>query len=367
MKRRYREGRVFLRGDRWSYEAWDRGKRIVRSSGSTKRQDAIRALNKLKAEIGAGRPVGQDIDRTSFEDLVDLILTDYANNNRRSTKRLGISLKHLTPFFRGTKARDITSALIERYKRERLGEPRTANASVNRELAALRHMLKLGCDHGKVAIAPKIAMLKEAPARAGFFERPEFDAARDRLPEYLRPIITTAYFTGWRVAAELLTRKRLHLDLNAGWLRLDPGESKSDKARNFPIGEVPELREALARQLDLTEAFEKATGTVVPWLFHRDGKPIKDFRSTWKTACKQAGIKRVPHDFRRTAVRNLDRAGVSRSAAMEAVGMKTDSIYRRYGIVDSKVLKEAGAKLGTFAAAERETAERKIVPISSAS
>ncbi len=76
---------------------------------------------------------------------------------------------------------------------------------------------------------------------------------------------------------------------------------------------------------------------------------IKSFRRAWVTACKKAGIpERVPHDFRRTAVRNLERAGVPRSTAMKMVGHRTESIYRRYAIVDEAMLKEGAAKLQTL-------------------
>jgi hypothetical protein len=54
---------------------------------------------------------------------------------------------------------------------------------------------------------------------------------------------------------------------------------------------------------------------------------------------------RILHDFRRTAVRNLERAGVPRSPAMEMVGHKTEAIYRRYAIADEALLKEAASKL----------------------
>jgi integrase len=80
---------------------------------------------------------------------------------------------------------------------------------------------------------------------------------------------------------------------------------------------------------------------------------------------------RIPHDFRRTAVRNLERAGVPRSAAMGMLGHKTESVYRRYAIVDAALLREAALKLdlvhavtgtlsgttiGTDAPAEQQTA-----------
>jgi integrase len=86
----------------------------------------------------------------------------------------------------------------------------------------------------------------------------------------------------------------------------------------------------------------------VPWLFHREGRPIRSFRRAWLTAGQQAGVVRLPHDFRRTAVRNLERAGVPRSTAMAMVGHRTESIYRRYAIVDEAMLREGAAKLSVF-------------------
>ena len=83
-----------------------------------------------------------------------------------------------------------------------------------------------------------------------------------------------------------------------------------------------------------------------PCLFHHAGEPIKSLRGAWKAACKAAGVPgRIMHDFRRTAVRNLERDGVSRSAAMAMVGHKTEAIYRRYAIVDAGALREAAATI----------------------
>ena len=141
---------------------------------------------------------------------------------------------------------------------------------------------------------------------------------------------------------EILTREKCHLNLKAGWLRLEPGETKNNEGRMFPISTVPRLRDVLARQLARTESVEKATNRIIPWLFHRKGRPIKSFRRAWRTACKNAEVPgRIPHDFRRTAIRNLERAGIPRSAAMAMVGHKTESVYRRYAIVEEGMLNEA--------------------------
>jgi integrase len=109
---------------------------------------------------------------------------------------------------------------------------------------------------------------------------------------------------------------------------------------------TPELRRVIEEQKAATEALQRRVGRIIPSVFHRRGKPTKDFRKSWQTACGQAGCPgRIPHDFRRTAVRNLEHAGVSRSAAMKMVGHKTESVYKRYAIFSEADIREAAEKL----------------------
>jgi hypothetical protein len=69
----------------------------------------------------------------------------------------------------------------------------------------------------------------------------------------------------------------------------------------------------------------------------------------WKTACKAAGVAGLLfHDLRRTAVRNMERAGIPRKVAMAITGHKTESIYRRYDIVSHQDLTLAAARLDTY-------------------
>lgn len=91
-------------------------------------------------------------------------------------------------------------------------------------------------------------------------------------------------------------------------------------------------------------------------MFHRQGKPIKSFRQAWTDACTLASVpNRLVHDFRRTAVRNLERAGVPHSVAMKLTGHKTESVYRRYAIVCEADLSEGLKKLAVLHEADQRT------------
>ena len=93
---------------------------------------------------------------------------------------------------------------------------------------------------------------------------------------------------------------------------------------------------------------------MIPWVFCRsDGKLIRDYYTAWREACQAAGIDRIRHDFRRTAVRNFERAGVPRTTAMAMVGHKTESICRRYSIVDQAMLEVGASKLDQLQRAQR--------------
>jgi integrase len=135
------------------------------------------------------------------------------------------------------------------------------------------------------------------------------------------------------------------------FVRLEPGTTKNQEGRAFPI--TPALRAILDRRQELTRRCERAQARIIPLIFHRSGRPIESFRRSWKKACEKAGLPGLLfHDLRRSAVRNLERATVPRSVAMKLTGHKTESIYRRYAIVAETDLRDAGIKLAAASSAE---------------
>ncbi len=325
------------------------GKRHKENAKSDNRADAVRLLKQKIGEAQMGKPVGSEVERTTLNDLIAMVEADYKANGRRSFKRIPIAAAHLRAFFGGdSKAREITSDRITAYVAHCLAEG-AAKASANIEQAFLRRGFRLAAKAGKVAARPEVSMLHLDNARAGFFERDQFEAVMCHLPEHLRPFAQIAYLTGWR-RSELLSRQWRHVDLKSGWLRLEVGETKNGKGRAFPINALPELRTAIEAQRERVSEIERTTGRIISHVFvSPKGVPLVDFRNAWRTACRDAGVPgRLLHDFRRTAVRNLERAGVPRSTAMKLTGHLTDSIYSRYAIVDSSMLEEGVAKLATL-------------------
>jgi hypothetical protein len=55
-----------------------------------------------------------------------------------------------------------------------------------------------------------------------------------------------------------------------------------------------------------------------PFVLRRSSKPVLNFRKSWKTACAEAGTPDLLfHDLRRTAVRNMVRAGIPEEVGMQ--------------------------------------------------
>jgi hypothetical protein len=126
----------------WWVQYCVRGQVKRESSESTHRVDAVKLLRRRLGEIGKGRSNGRDIERKTFDDLSEALLNDYRINNRESLDRLELSLKHLREAFGMMRLIHTGDESILGYKTRRQEEG-AANATINRELAALKRGFRL--------------------------------------------------------------------------------------------------------------------------------------------------------------------------------------------------------------------------------
>jgi integrase len=220
----------------------------------------------------------------------------------------------------------------------------------------LKRMCTLAAQAGKLLARPYIPLLKEHNVRKGFFEPEQFLSVTQHLPAHMRPIVEFARITGWRTPSEILPLEWRHVDLKAGEVRLDAGTTKNGEARVFPL--TTELRRILEGQRKAATALH-ASNTIVRYVFcytqgQQAGQRITEsgFNKAWRKARLAAGCPgRIPHDFRRTAVRNLVRAGVPERVAMQLTGHKTRAVFERYNIVSPGDLRDAAQRLDRYSSA----------------
>ncbi len=298
-----------------------------------------------------------------FQDLADMIVTDYEVQGHKAIRRLKSALKHLRGYFGKLRALDITTDKISRYVRHRQGGG-AANATIRNETAVLKRMFTLAVRADRLTRSPHVPQPKVRNVRENFLSMGDVRAVVNLLPEYLKPVATFAALTGWG-KAEVLGLRWTDVDWGSGTVHLQPGTTKNDEGRTFPMSALPDLERLARGQLEHTRKLEHETGEIIPWVFHRNGSRIRSMRTAWNNACSMAGLEAAWfHDLRRTAVRNLEKAGVSRSVAMKLTGHKTESVYRRYAIADQTALEEGVQKLAKLHAGDREG--RTVTPIEEA-
>jgi integrase len=368
------------------------GKRIVESSHSEKKGEALRLLRRRVGATEHNLPTVKDAERYTFEQGAKAMLEDFENNGKKSKMVVERRIRlHLQPFFANRRLVGISPSDVREYvaKRkkdsivvrkmrvevladgtkqavEEIRKP-VSNGEINRELQILKRILSLAVEEGKIPSRPKITMLKENNVRQGFFEAHEYESVLAHLPEELRGVIAFAYITGWRIASEVLKLEWRQVDFDAGEVRLEAGTTKNGQPRVFYLSNA--LRAVLEKQQAMHRKAAKK-GQLTPLVFFRmvaderggAKKPtaIKSLTKAWKLACRTAGCPgRIPHDLRRTAVRNMVRAGIPESVAMQMTGHKTRSVFERYNITSSNDLKDAARRLD---AAEVGTTRRVSTP-----
>jgi integrase len=360
-QRGWGEGCVFEQpGSRWLYiQYYVNGKRRRESTKTESRTKAQKILTQRLADIGKGIDVNPKVNKITTRAALQAVEDEQRLNRRASadqTKQriadyLLKSEDNPDGFFAPERRlATITTGDLERYAAYRVNDRGAKPATVNRELAIVRRAFRLAHRRGDITQVPFVPMLEEKNVREGFLEREQLDEILKHVPEFMVAPLELMFATGWR-KNEVFSLTAAQVDIDAGTVRLEGRQTKSRKPRLIVL--PADLRTLIAKQLASIDAL-KENGVICPWVFHRpDGSKIQP-RKVWETAREKAGYPNaLLHDFRRSAVRNLERAGVRRATAMKITGHVTESIYKRYFIEDEAVMRDAAEAMQAFADAQR--------------
>ena len=364
-------------------EYWLRGKPYRQSTETADEKAAQKFLSrKLKEvhadQIGAKTFVGPQQERVTVDSLLDSLESDYKLRGKWSTK-VSSNVKPLREYFGNWRVVDVTSDAVSKYIEDLLAQEYSA-ATCNRRTQLLGQAYKLAVRTKKLNAAPFIPRLSEVGnERQGFCETEHLDAVLENLPEYLRDFVRCDHLIGWRKGS---LQSLPWTDVADDVIYMRAKHSKTRKPESVPI--EGELREIIDRRR-AAAVWQSQDGQAhfSEYVFHDEGQPIGDFRKAWATACVAAGVGKFVcrscnadvdakrkccqcgrtwwkedlkyvgllfHDFRRTAARNLVRAGVPVPVAMKITGHRTDSMFRRYAIVDEEQKREALAKTQAYLA-----------------
>jgi len=336
------DGRLFLRGTTWWMQFYVDGRQqreSTKASDPEKAEKVLRArLKEVHAhELDPSRSfVSQHDKRRTVADLMDALKTDFEIRGKASAQNLS-NIKRARADFGYYRAAALTAEKVDEYIRKRLrpddpeAEP-SAVASINRVTQLLKQAYKLAA-----LPAPRIRRLSEiGNERQGFFSEQEIRKVIANLRSELADFTLFGWLTGMR-KSEIASLA--WADVDGDVIRLRAENAKIGVARMIPLeGELGELiaRRQAARQVDVN-----GTAMLCSLIFHRKGQPIGDIRKAWATASKKAGVRRLFHDLRRSACRNMVQAGVAQTIAMKISGHKTDSMFRRYAISAESDLRTA--------------------------
>jgi integrase len=368
LKKKRGDGRIWFRKGYWQVAFWGPRKdglwgEIRESTHSDVEEDAVKLLRQRLREAanhksGVRTFQGPQQERLTVGNLLDSLEADY---RRREIKSLRKSVDHMKPvrsFFGHQRAIGVTPDLIRRYQESRRAEGRS-NAKINREVEFLSAAFGLAVKEDRIARRPYVPTLPENNARRGFFEKDEFERILPHLPAPMDDVARFGYVSGWR-KEEIRTMRWSQVDRSAREVRLF--DSKNGEGRLLPLDEGTW---ALFEKLWERRRFKTRAGNeaISEYVFHMRGKPVSDtgFKVRWQAARDAAGLPgKLFHDLRRTAARNMIRAGVPQAVAMAITGHKTDSMFRRYNVTSGEDVRDALRRQRAYLAGQAGTNVRSI-------
>jgi integrase len=327
-----------------------RGKQIRESTGKTSEEEAWQIRLQRLHELGQGIVPNPGAGKLTAANLRHLVYADLDARGKVTAGRVDEWLAPVVDYFGTRPMIEVVPADLVAYVSHRKKQG-IAPGSVSVELAWLRRGFRLAVASNLLPRAPQFPKIEFDNARRVFADWPVVERLLPHLPPYLRPVVLTAHFTGWRKESILTRERALHLDLEGRWLYLERQANKGRAPVRVWLNDA--LLEALRGQDALAREIERRTGRMVPWVFfyyedapqRQRGDRIRTFNRPWDEARRAAGMPELRfHDLRRGAIRDLRRDGSTEHEVMVWTGLKSRTVFERYDIVDEERLREVGER-----------------------
>lgn len=322
----YKRGGIY-----WSYLYQD-GVRHQFSTGTGNRKAAQKIEDKRKQELNDARfhIVEYDPDITMGAIAARFLASGSAHAHHL------YHLRFLLGFFSEIPALRITKAMAEEFRKKRKQvNPKIKDATINRDVSVLRHLLFWAVDEQLLAANP-LARLKMPPERR--IRRQILSIAEEAsllrvAQDHLRAMIAIALDTGMR-RGEITSQRWEDIDFSQKIISVTHSKTPGGESREIPLTE---------RLQTLLVEGRKPDGLIIEY----QGQPVRIIKRAWKTALKNAEIRHVRfHDLRHTFATRLMEAGVLQEVRMALMGHSPGAkIHAVYTHIELPTKREAIRKL----------------------
>ena len=326
---------IFQKGKNWYIDYYVKGRRKRKKIGPSKKL-ALQVLNDVRIKIAKGEYLGiYEEKKIPFNEYAQQYL-DYSKANKAQAtyqRQDRISIARLVSFFKDKYIFEITPQMIEKYKTMRL--EKVSPATVNRELACLKHMYTKAIEWEYVKSNPAkgVRLLKEPPGRLRYLNPEEIERLVSACAGHIRPIVITALNTGMR-KSEILNLRWQEIDLVNR--KITVINAKNNESRVIPINQT--------LYQELLGLSKRAKGEYV--FPDRNGYPFKEVKTAFSSALKRAGIEDFRfHDLRHTFGSHLVMQGVDIRTVQQVMGHKEIRMTMRYSHLSPEYVQEAMERL----------------------
>lgn len=345
------------------YSFYRDGKQVFVNTKTNDAEAAYRQLLVARNAVEQGnRTLPSDVAKLKYEDLRELLMEHYREefpasiytrkNDEGDAEQTFLGADKLDSFFKNSPVNRITTEKLRQYRdwRRREGD---ADATIRRQLGRLRTAFNLAEAQSKLTrnVIPYFPLPRDSAPREGFIDFENFEKLLKALPAHLRLGVEFLYYSGSRVgAAKQITWSMVSADNTEIQM---PGRIIKNRRPHVVnlVGPLEHFSKELAKG---RKSFPKPIDFVFDF---------RNLRNLWNETCAKLGLGKydaktrkyeglLVHDLRRSAARNLIKAGVSRTIAKKITGHKTDEMFDRYGIQENSDVKDAMIKVGQFKRAD---------------